>query len=257
VHVNGVRLYHWHTRFHGNTALWLGTLLALLVLNYFGHSAAFDISPANAAGEKSSTIPATITGKARVVDGDSLVINQTRLRLHGIDAPESNQQCIRDNKAWPCGKEATSALAEIVKGAHLNCAVLDRDRYRRLVVRCAVGEADLGERLVRLGLAMAYTQYSEDYVEAEAFARKRRVGIWSGEFVEPWLWRRGQRISSEQKPISGSCLIKRNISSSGEKIYHPPQGTYYSRTKVDPSKGERMFCSEEEAVAAGWRRSKR
>jgi len=255
--MNGASSVRWHARLQRSAALSVGILLAIVGLNDFRHSAAFGLSPAHAAGEKSSAAPTTITGMARVVDGDSLVINQTRLRLHGIDAPESNQQCIRDNKAWPCGKEATSALVEIVEGAQLICAVLDRDRYRRLVVRCAVGEVDLGERLVRLGLAMAYTQYSEDYVEAEAFARKRRVGIWSGEFVEPWLWRRGQRISSEQKPVSGSCLIKGNISSSGEKIYHPPQGTYYLRTKVDPNKGERMFCSEEEALAAGWRKSKR
>jgi endonuclease YncB( thermonuclease family) len=252
-----ISMFRWHARLQRSAALSFGILVALAGLNDFGHSVAFGLSPAHAAGEKISAVPTTITGIARVVDGDSLVINQTRLRLHGIDAPESNQQCIRDNKAWPCGKEATSALLEIVEGARLNCAVLDRDRYKRLIVRCAVGEIDLGEYLVRLGLAMAYTQYSEDYVQAEAFARKRRAGIWSGEFAEPWLWRRGQRISSEQKPVSGSCLIKGNISSSGEKIYHPPQGTYYSRTKVDPSKGERMFCSEEEAVAAGWRRSKR
>jgi endonuclease YncB( thermonuclease family) len=255
--MNGARSVRWHARLQRSAALSVGILLAIVGLNDFGHSAAFGVSPAHAAGDKSSAAPTTITGIARVVDGDSLVINQTRLRLHGIDAPESNQQCFRDSKAWPCGKEATSALVAIVKGAQLDCAVLDRDRYKRLIVQCFVDKIDLGERLVRLGLAIAYTQYSEDYVEAETFARKRRAGIWSGDFVEPRLWRGGKRISSNQKPVSGSCMIKGNISSSGEKIYHPPLGAYYSRTKVDPSKGERMFCSEEEAVAAGWRRSKR
>ncbi len=196
--MKGLRLLRWHAGLKRNTALSFGILLALVGLNDIENSAAFGFSPAHAAGEKSSAAPTTITGMARVVDGDSLVINQTRLRLHGIDAPESNQQCIRDNKAWPCGKEATSALVEIVEGAQLICAVLDRDRYKRLVVRCAVDEIDLGARLVRLGLAMAYMQYSEDYVQAEASARRRRVGIWSGDFVEPRLWRRGQRISSEK-----------------------------------------------------------
>ena len=196
--MNGVRLFRWHARFQISTALSFGILLALAVLNDFRHSLAFGVSPAHAASEKSPAVPTAITGIARVVDGDSLVIKQTRLRLHGIDAPETNQQCFRDSKAWPCGKEATSTLAAIVENTRLNCAVLDRDRYKRLIVRCAVDKIDLGERLVRLGLAMAYTQYSEDYVQAEAFARKRRVGIWSGEFVEPRLWRRGQRISSEQ-----------------------------------------------------------
>jgi endonuclease YncB( thermonuclease family) len=255
--MNRAHPIHWHAGLQRSAALSFGVLLALVGLNDFRHSIAFGVIPAHAASEKSPAVPTTITGIARVVDGDSLVIDQARLRLHGIDAPEKNQQCFRKPKAWPCGKDATSALVEIVKGAELNCAVLDRDRYKRLIVRCFVDKIDLGERLVRSGLAIAYTQYSEDYVEAETFARKRRAGIWSGDFVEPRLWRRGKRMSSDQKPVSGSCMIKGNISSSGEKIYHPPQGTYYSRTKVDPSKGERMFCSEEEAVAAGWRGSKR
>ena len=86
---------------------------------------------------------------------------------------------MRGSKAWPCGKEATSVVAEIVEGARLNWAVLDRDRYKRLVARYVVDAVDLGERLVRLGLAIAYTQYSGDYVQVEALARKRRVGIWS------------------------------------------------------------------------------
>ena len=196
--MNGLRLLRWHAGLKRNTALSFGVLLALVGLNDFENSVAFGVSPAHAASEKSPAVPNTITGIARVVDGDSLVINQTRLRLHGVDAPESNQQCFRDSKTWPCGKEAASTLAAIVQDTQLNCGVLDRDRYKRLIVRCFVDEIDLGERLVRLGLATAYTQYSEDYVQVEAFARKRRVGIWSGEFVEPRLWRRGQRVSSEQ-----------------------------------------------------------
>ena len=196
--MNGLRLLRWHAGLKRNTALSFGVLLALVGLNDFENSVAFGVSPAHAASEKSPAVPNTITGIARVVDGDSLVINQTRLRLHGVDAPESNQQCFRDSKTWPCGKEAASTLAAIVQDTQLNCGVLDRDRYKRLIVRCFVDEIDLGERLVRLGLATAYTQYSEDYVQVEAFARKRRVGIWSGEFVEPRLWRRGQRVSSER-----------------------------------------------------------
>jgi endonuclease YncB( thermonuclease family) len=196
--MNGARLFCSHARLQRSAALLLGILLTPVFSDDFQFLPVFGVSPAHAAGKKSPAVPTKIIGIARVVDGDSLVINQTRLRLHGIDAPESNQQCIRDNKAWPCGKEATSALAEIAEGARLNCAVLDRDRYKRLIVRCAVGEIDLGARLVRLGLAMAYMQYSEDYVQAEASARRRRVGIWSGDFVEPRLWRRGQRISSEK-----------------------------------------------------------
>lgn len=73
----------------------------------------------------------------------------------------------------------------------------------------------------------------------------------------PWDFRH-----SEQQPAavntspSGQCLIKGNISSSGERIYHVPDGQFYDATKIDSSKGERWFCTEAEAQAAGWRRSK-
>ncbi len=74
--------------------------------------------------------------------------------------------------------------------------------------------------------------------------------------MKPWDWRRGKRIVANYN-ASGQSLIKVNISRSGERIYHAPGGQYYDRTKIDPSKGERWFCSEAEATAAGWRRSKR
>ncbi len=50
---------------------------------------------------------------------------------------------------------------------------------------------------------------------------------------------------------------RQRVSKSGERIYHVPGGTYYSRTRINVAKGERWFCTEEEALAAGWRKSKR
>ncbi len=55
----------------------------------------------------------------------------------------------------------------------------------------------------------------------------------------------------------GRCVIKGNVSDKGERIYHVPGGAFYSKTVIDPRRGERWFCSEAEAVQAGWRRSKR
>ena len=75
-------------------------------------------------------------------------------------------------------------------------------------------------------------------------------------FVEPWKWRQGVRLSSEVISTQEGCSIKGNISSSGEKIYHVPGGQYYTRTKINQSKGEKWFCSEQEAKFAGWRKSK-
>ena len=71
----------------------------------------------------------------------------------------------------------------------------------------------------------------------------------------PWDWRRGHRLETTNAPDDGDCTIKGNISRSGARIYHVPGGRWYDRTKIDPTKGERMFCSDAEAVDAGWRRS--
>jgi endonuclease YncB( thermonuclease family) len=255
--MTGTRKCVWPTRINSGLARSVCILVAFFGSIDFGEPTTFSVSQANAAGDKGAPVLAEVNGTARVIDGDSLVINGTRLRLHGVDAPESNQQCIRGGEAWSCGKVATSALVEIVKGAQLNCVVLDQDRYGRLIVRCAVDAADVGERMVRLGLALAYVQYSNDYVAAEKNARQNRFGIWAGKFVEPWRWRRGQRLSNDDRALSDGCLIKGNISRRGEKIYHLPQGADYSRTKIDVTRGERMFCSSEAAAAAGWRKSKR
>ena len=107
---------------------------------------------------------AVLTGTARVIDGDSLEINGERLRLHGIDAPESRQLCRRDGAPWRCGEDATRALAGMIGGRAVTCQELDRDRYGRMVVRCAVAGADLGEWLVVNGWAVAYRLYSYEYM---------------------------------------------------------------------------------------------
>ena len=80
--------------------------------------------------------------------------------------------------------------------------------------------------------------------------------MWRGKFIAPWEWRRGKRLQAPASLDSAAgCLIKGNIAKSGEPIYHVPGGQYYERTKIDPSKGERWFCSEKDAKDAGWRRS--
>ena len=117
---------------------------------------------------------------------------------------------------------------------------------------------------------MAYRQYAIDYISQEQNASASRLGIWQGEFVPPWDWRRDRRIEADnrvqvtetKRPQTEtkrpeSCVIKGNVSARGEHIYHVPGGRYYDATQINPSKGERWFCSEAEAIAAGWRPSKR
>jgi len=215
---------------------------------------------------------ADVAGSAKAIDGDTLEIADQRIRLHGIDAPESQQSCERNGLTWPCGAVASATLREFVRRGEVHCVERDRDRYGRIVAVCRAGVVELNAAMVAAGLALAYRRYSTDYVAQEAAAQAARQGMWAGRFVAPWNWRQGQRLGSgsanEDRPpragsgtpapaISTTCRIKGNISSKGARIYHVPGGQYYDRTRIRASKGERWFCSETEARAAGWRRSKR
>ncbi len=131
-----------------------------------------------------------------MIDGDTLEIRGWRIRLHGIDAPESRQLCHLNGKPWQCGKDAANALADKIARRPVTCEDLDRNRYKRMVARCTVVGEDLGAWMVANGLALAYRRYSLDYVEEEADARAARRGIWTGEFVRPWEWRRGKRLGT-------------------------------------------------------------
>ena len=199
----------------------------------------------------------SVSGRVTVVDGDTIEIHGKRIRLHGIDAPESGQSCLNeDGNAYRCGQISANQMAAYVSGKTVTCHLKDNDRYGRLVAACFVNGQDINERLVSEGWALAYTQYSTDYIGAEKAAKRDNLGVWRGQFVEPWKWRKGARLVSSKQDKSDGCTIKGNISSSG-KIYHTPESPWYARTKINTQKGERWFCSEEEAKAAGWRPPKR
>ncbi len=203
-----------------------------------------------------AVVLAEITGKPAIIDGDTIEIAGQRIRLHGIDAPESKQTCLANGKRWYCGFEAEAALAFFIAKSWVTCLERDRDRYGRVVAICyagGVGGPDLARWMVSRGWALAYRQYSTTYVPEEEQAQAGRKGLWRGEFVPPWEWRRGKRLAAETFPQPMGCLVKGNINRKGERIYHVPSSRWYDRTKIDPSKGERWFCTKEEAKAAGWR----
>ena len=203
----------------------------------------------------------TIAGQASVIDGDTIIIHDVRIRFHGIDAPESSQFCTANEKRLRCGQLAAMALDKRIGNQVVTCEQRDRDRYGRVVAVCSAGGDNLNAWMVSEGWAMAYRQYSLDYVNEENAASASKRGIWKTEFQPPWDWRRERRAeaveSKRQHGQQPECAIKGNISSKGERIYHVPGGYYYGKTVVTTSKGERWFCSEAQARAAGWRASKR
>lgn len=129
----------------------------------------------------------SLEGRAHVVDGDTIRLGEARIRLKGIDAPEMRQTCFRSGRSYSCGETARRALIELVSGHPVRCRSVGRDRYQRVLARCTVNGADIGERMVEMGWAVSY---GRDYDREEGRARSRSEGLWAGEFERPQDWRR-------------------------------------------------------------------
>lgn len=222
-----------------------------------------------------------------ITDGDSIKVQldsgPIEVRMHSIDSPERDQ---------PGGADAKAALSQRLDGQTVALEPIEQDQYGRMIAVVYLGDANLNAWLVRQGHAWVYRQYAEDarYCEAEMAARSEQRGVWAAaEQRAPWEWRavkRDRRVgysdysgetlercvaalgkkpaavaplpladvpaASPSEGAPGKCRIKGNIGSSG-KIYHVPGSEAYEKTKIDESKGERWFCSEDQARAAGWR----
>jgi endonuclease YncB( thermonuclease family) len=131
-----------------------------------------------------------IAGRASVIDGDTIDIHGRRIRLFGVDAPESSQTCSDEQgMTYRCGQRAAQALDDRISGGVVACEPQDRDRYGRVVAICRAHGEDLSALMVRLGWALAFRRYSERYVPVEDLAKNGKAGIWRGEFTPPWEWR--------------------------------------------------------------------
>jgi len=132
---------------------------------------------------------ADITGKARVVDGDTIHIGKPKIRLHGIDAPEMKQTCkTSKGEEQMCGQLAKQALEKLIGGQDVTCKGDTRDRYKRLIAVWYVGTLNINTQMVTSVWALAYRRYSINYVRAETLAKSRCGGMWGGEFAPPWEW---------------------------------------------------------------------
>ena len=144
-------------------------------------------------------ISADIIGEAEVTDGDTIIINDIRIRFTGSDAPESyffgkTQTCL-DGKGreWECGNAATQKLKELINNQTVRCTDEGQDRYGRTLGICYVGDMDLQAEMVKSGMAVAYLRYSDRYEKEQNYAKKVKAGIWAGEFKQPEVWRRENR----------------------------------------------------------------
>ena len=138
-----------------------------------------------AADKLADTAEERMSGQARVVDGDTLVLGKERIRLLGIDAPERAQMCVRPAGDWACGHEASRHLARLIGDDGVICRGGSRDRYGRSLSTCTSGGEVLNARMVSDGYAVAFGGYEREQAEARRAGR----GIWSGSFDLPKEWR--------------------------------------------------------------------
>ena len=270
------------TRQAGSLALAAGLAVGLLL---FGGSQARTAGARETASPRSGSasggptpgsipgsIPGPIHGKAHVVDGDTIVVAGVRIRLEGIDAPEQSQTCTTGGgpdvgkaggtagrtvggpvggTVWACGLAATAELVRMIADHPVTCDDRGLDKYGRVLATCRVGRLDINAEMVRRGYAWAFVRYSHTYVALEAEARTAKIGIWSGEATPAWDYRAG-RWQAAQETAPAGCAIKGNVTAKG-RIYHLPWSPWYEKVRMDGGRNKRWFCSEAEAVNAGWR----
>ena len=205
----------------------------------------------------------------RVVDGDTLIIEmedkEERVRLIGVDTPESVHPDASKNVET--GKIASDFTKSRLEGEYIELEfdVQERDRYGRILAYVWHDGEMYNKVLLREGYAQVATfppnvKYVDLFTETQLTARNNKVGFWNDLFVEtspptaPIVDNKHDNLTVS--PYSDR-LIKGNISSSGEKIFHAPGQRDYKKTVIDESKGERWFATESEAINAGWRKAKR
>jgi endonuclease YncB( thermonuclease family) len=195
-----------------------------------------------------------LQGRAEVVAGDILRVGGTTIRLAGIEAPESQQTCGPPNRRSRCAVAARTALARLVEGRTVGCTTSGIDTAGRPLATCKRGTLDINAELVRQGHVFAETGLFASYSGAEREARAAKVGVWaSGEAERPAEFRAKVWEEAKRRAPDG-CPIKGRITG-GVRVYVLPWSPDYERGRIQKARGERWFCSEQEAVAAGWKRS--
>ncbi|WP_247280539.1 MULTISPECIES: thermonuclease family protein [unclassified Bradyrhizobium] len=170
-----------------------------------------------------------------------------------------------------------SHAASYSAGREWDCDLNGQDRYGRSLATCFIEGEDVAGWMVRQGWALSFTKYSHSYDSNEMTAREARLGLWQGAFIAPWDWRHRNKktevLGAASVPVNAqsillgavsaaaapdpNCVIKGNVNRKGEHIFHSPGQLNYSKIAMDKGLGERWFCTEAEAEAAGWRKAAR
>lgn len=197
-----------------------------------------------------------VEGRATAVSGDVLSVNGRLIRLGGIEAPDRDQKCQRPgNPRWRCGQAAETALARLVRRDVVRCELRGADEVGRRIGTCTVNGQDVSGALVREGHVFSAGGLFAGYGSLENEARAQKSGLWRGEAERPSeyrakLWNEAKRAAPDGCPIKGQVA-------SGAKVYVLPWSPEYSKVRVRTTRGERWFCSEQDARAAGWKQADR
>ena len=142
----------------------------------------------------------SISGKAKIIDGDPLKINNKKIRFSGIDAPESyffgkKQLCVLNNVEILCGKLSKDKLIEKIGNQVVNCKIeKNKDQYRRLIGECFLKNESLSVFMVKNGYAFDYPKYSKGkFRKYQIYAKNLSLGLWQMQFEYPWIWRKKNR----------------------------------------------------------------
>lgn len=215
--------------------------------------------------EQEETEAQTYYKVASVVDGDTIdvYINGTkeRLRLIGLNTPETKDP----RKPVECfGKEASAKATQLLLGQEVTLEADptqgERDKYGRLLRYVHRKEGlHFNKWMIENGYAYEYTyntpyKYQSEFKTAQRNAQNNKLGLWAdGVCDEPTTNSEAPSENTQvTESVSGNCTIKGNINSKDEKLYHLPSCPSYNRTTIDESKGEKWFCSEQDAINAGW-----
>jgi endonuclease YncB( thermonuclease family) len=198
----------------------------------------------------------------QVIDGDTLQSGGDIVQLYGVDAPELGQLCWRKGQPWQCGVDAAFALQKLVQlsGVAVICeswhdATQTAGPNGEIIRVCQLGhDEDLGMALLRNGHGMALPGSFPYYGQLERQAKQTGLGIWGSEAVPPWDWREGVRVDAGADKPAEDCNVKGVVDEGGARIYLVPTDPHYADAAVDMARGGQLFCSDDEARHAGWRR---